>query len=211
MRRSLFPLCVALALGGVAQAQDGNAERKGDPDFPAKLFAGPAGKDKNYACFVRVYDPGHLARHPLQKVKAMKLLVTGEPAEDSPGLSYSFRMGVAFVKRPGNFDSSGACSHRATDPDDKSDDRNAQLGCGVDCDGGGISIELKPDNKATLVRLERIRIWRNNNPEEEGLDLSGGADDKVFRLDRASLSQCRSLITDRKELAAIRSPANKKQ
>jgi len=61
------------------------------------------------ACFVRVYDSAHLRRHPLQKVKMMKLLVTGEPAEDKPGLSYSFRMGVGFVKKPGNFDSSGDC------------------------------------------------------------------------------------------------------
>jgi hypothetical protein len=34
--------------------------------------------------------------------------------------------------------------------------------------------------------------------------LSGGKDDKVFRLDRSGLDDCRSLITDRKELAALR-------
>jgi hypothetical protein len=191
-----------------ARADD---EPRGGAEFPGNLF-GALSKDKNYACFVRSYDSAHLARHKLQKVKAMKLLVTGEPFEEgSPGLSYSFRMGVSFVKRPGNFDSSGSCSRRALDPADKGDDRNAHLGCGVDCDGGGISVELKPDSSATLVRLERIRIWRNNQPEDEGLDLSGGADDKIFRLDRANLNQCRSLITDRKELAAIRSLANKKQ
>jgi hypothetical protein len=201
MRHSLIPFCVVASLGGVAQAQD---EPKPDLAFAGKLFAGAMSNEKNYACFVRVYDSAHIARHPLQKVKAMKLLVTGEQAQDKPGLSYSFRMGVSFVKRRGNFDSSGECAHRAFDPADKSEDHNAQLGCGVDCDGGGISVELKPDNKATLVRLERIRIWQNNKPEDEGLDLSGGADDKIFRLDRANLDLCKSLITDRKELAAIR-------
>jgi hypothetical protein len=47
-------------------------------------------------------------------------------------------------------------------------DGKMQFGCGVDCDGGGISIELNKDHKFTLVRLERIRIWRNNKPDDEG-------------------------------------------
>jgi hypothetical protein len=78
------------------------------------------------------------------------------------------------------------------------------LGCGVDCDGGGISIEMAYAGRSTPVRLETIRIWRNNKPEDEPLALEGGADDRVFRLDRASLDECKSLVTDRKELTAIR-------
>jgi hypothetical protein len=54
------------------------------------------------------------------------------------------------------------------------------------------------------VSLDSIRIWRNNRPDEDGFPLSGGADDRVFRLDRASLDKCRSLVTDRQELAAMR-------
>ena len=65
-------------------------------------------------------------------------------------------------------------------------------------------MELTPDNKATLVRLDSIRIWNNNKPDDEGLSLSGGADDRVFRLDRAPLELCKSLVTDRQELAAMR-------
>jgi hypothetical protein len=60
------------------------------------------------------------------------------------------------------------------------------------------------DDKSALVRLDSIRIWRNNKPDEDGFPLSGGADDRVFRLDRASLDRCRSLVTDRQELAAMR-------
>jgi hypothetical protein len=74
----------------------------------------------------------------------------------------------------------------------------------VDCEGGGITVELARDDKSTLVRLDSIRIWRNNKPDEDGFPLSGGADDRVFRLDRASLDKCRSLVTDRQELAAMR-------
>ena len=170
--------------------------------FSKRLFAAEvAQKKKAYACFVRQYDAAHLAKHPLQKVNAMKLLVTGEILPEAEKLNYSFRLGVNFRKRPGNFDSSGACNHSevSENPDGKE-----MLGCGVDCDGGGISIELPKGEKFTLVRLESIRIWRNNKPEEEGFELSGGADDKVFRLDRASLDQCKSLVTDRQELAAMR-------
>jgi hypothetical protein len=36
------------------------------------------------------------------------------------------------------------------------------------------------------------------------LNLSGGADGRVFRLDRAPLELCKSLVTDRQELAAMR-------
>ena len=201
--RAIFGAIFALGLTGPAQAQDA---AKIDPQFPTKMFAGAVSNEKNYACFVRVYDSAHLRRHPLQKVKMMKLLVTGETAEDKQGLSYSFRMGVAFAKKPGNFDSSGDCGFG---PMAESTPGKTVMGCGVDCDGGGVTVELKPDNEAALVRLERIRIWQNNKPDEDGLDLSGGADDKLFRLDRAKLGQCRSLITDRKELAAIRSLENR--
>jgi len=34
--------------------------------------------------------------------------------------------------------------------------------------------------------------------------LNAGADDKIFRLDRVKPDECASLITDRKELAALR-------
>lgn len=200
----LLALVAAVAVSALPVAAQAEDEPKVDPQFPSKMFAGTVNKDKNYACFVRVYDSAHLRRHPLQKVKVMKLLVTAEAEEERPGLSYSFRMGVAFVKKPGNFDSSGSCGFGESTPD------KTVMGCGVDCDGGGITVELKPDNSATLVRLERIRIWQNNKPDEDGLDLSGGADDKVFRLDRAKLAQCSALIADRKELAAMRS-LDKKQ
>jgi hypothetical protein len=78
------------------------------------------------------------------------------------------------------------------------------LGCAVDCDGGGISVELAHADKSTLIRLDSIRIWQDNQASDEDFDLSGGADDRVFGLDRAKLDECRALVTDRKELAAMR-------
>jgi hypothetical protein len=190
----------AMAVAGNASAQVADADTA--DQFGKRLFASDiASHDKSYACFVRHYDAAHLAKHALQKVSAMRLLVTAEKVPEDKALNYSFRLGVKFRHRKGDFDSSGSCGH--PEASEISADK-MQLGCGVDCDGGGVSIELTNHDKSTFIRLDRIRIWQNNKPDDEGLDLSGGADDRVFRLDRAKLDQCRSLITDRKELAAIR-------
>jgi hypothetical protein len=191
-----FVLLVLAATSGLGA----RAEEASD-GFTKRLFTGDIVKNKkSYACFVRTYDAAHLKQHPLQKVSAMKLLITAEQMPEEAGLGYSFRLGVNFRNRPGNFDSSGDCSHPEASEvtADKID-----LGCGVDCDGGGISVKLSNGDKSTLIGLDRIRIWRGNNPESD-VALSGGKDDKVFRLDRSGLDDCRSLITDRKELAALR-------
>ena len=78
--------------------------------FDQRLFAGPAGA-KTYACFVRHYDAIHLARHPKQKVNAMTLLVTAENPPEEKTTNYSFRLGVKYRHRSGNFNSSGYCNH----------------------------------------------------------------------------------------------------
>lgn len=175
--------------------------------FDERMFAGTPVKDKTYACFTRVYDASHLARHPLQKVSAMKLLVTVEKEPNEPA-AYNFRMGLKYRNRSGDFDSSGYCGHVETE-DGK---REVRIGCSVDCDGGGIGVGLTPDNKSAMLRVESVRIWRNNKPDDEAsmTALVGGADDRVFRLDRTSLEQCRSLVHDRKELAAMRHVSNRR-
>ena len=80
-----------------------------------------------------------------------------------------------------------------------------RLGCGVDCEGGGIGVALSKDDRSAIVRLERVRVWQNNKPDDDAeRSLVGGADDRIFRLDRTDTSECASLVTDRKELAALR-------
>jgi len=80
-----------------------------------------------------------------------------------------------------------------------------RLGCGIDCEGGGIEVALSKDNKSAIIRLEQVRVWQNNKPDDEAeQSLVAGADDKIFRLDRTDNSECASLVTDRKELAALR-------
>ena len=209
-RQSLCAALAAVAVGLAVSASTYPARAGDDPkpvdpvkgrEFDLRMFKTPIGKDKAYACFVRRYDADHLARHPQQKVSGMRLLVTAENPPEDGSSAYSFRLGVKYRTRKGDFDSSGFCSHVMAEQ--KGDE--VRLGCGVDCDGGGIEAGLSRDDKSAIVRLERVRIWQNNKPDEEaGDDLVAGQDDRIFRLDRADIAECKSLITDRKELAAIR-------
>ena len=210
-------LSLALALAGlVALSAPGRAEDAKQDDaareaakdaFATRLFAGPTSKPKNYACFVRVYDADHLARHKLQKVATMKLLVTAEKpqekSEDGDKMTYSFNLGVKFRNRATAFESGGYCGKN-----DLTEDGNPggqlHLGCGVDCDGGGIGIAMTNNDKSTKVTLERVRIWQKNNDDEDKTDsLVAGADDGEFRLDRVKLEECAPLINDKKERAAM--------
>jgi hypothetical protein len=175
---------------------------KASADFAKRMFADEVTKaKKSYACFVRQYDSAHLGRHPAQKVSAMKLLVTGEIVPEDQALNYSFRLGVKFRDKSHEFSSVGECGHARASEDNNGKE---QLGCGVECDGGGVSVELHEDNKSTLVKLETIRIWRSPRSTDPHGRLEGGKDDREFRLDRAPIEQCLSLANDRKERAAMR-------
>jgi hypothetical protein len=207
MKRSWMMAWAAAAMiaAGALGATVGHAEEEGIDKVQAdaldvRMFSGPLGK-KAYACFVRRYDPDHLARHPLQKVSAMKLLVSAEIPPEDATYTYSFRLGFKYRHRSGDFDSSGSCNHFVTEEGT----REMRFGCGVDCDGGGINVAMSKDNKSAIVRLERITVWQNNKPDDDARDsLVAGADDRIFRLDRTDTRECASLVTDRKELAAIR-------
>jgi hypothetical protein len=201
---------VALSLaGGVAAAEEVKPAEKAQ--FEKRMFGKDADpKGKTYACFVRRYDADHLARHPHQKVTSMKLLFTSELFEGNTELERNFRLGVTFRNKRGAYDSSGSCNFFHPEEDVREKDE-VRYGCGVDCDGGGISIAMNKDDKSVLVRLQRVRIWQNNKPDDEAGDaLVAGKDDAIFRLDRVGLEECRSLVTDRQELAALRSVANRK-
>ena len=185
------------------------AEDSPDIAFAKRMFAGSAPQPKGYACFVRRYDAAHMAQHP-QKVTVMKLLITAEMVPDDKVLEYSFRLGVNFRDRPGDFDSSGDCGHAAVtkvpDDADAAIPAGVDISCGVDCDGGGVTVSLANNDASLIVKpIDRIRIWKGKNPDESAATaLNAGADDKVFRLDRTKLDECTSLVADRKELAAMR-------
>lgn len=204
MKLALVLALALAALIGVARAEQADdiqeASKAEAETFTARMYAGSPG-NKAYACFVRRYDAEHLARHPKQKVASMKLLISAEYDAEDKELHNSFRLGFHYRHRSGDFDSSGSCHHVVFTKEGK----EVRLGCGVDCEGGGIGVALSKDDKSAIVRLERVRVWQNNRPDDDAeRSLVGGADDRMFRLDRTDTSECASLVTDRKEIAALR-------
>ncbi|KJC48905.1 hypothetical protein [Bradyrhizobium sp. LTSP857] len=199
----VLPLALAAFIGAARaeEADDIREASKAEAEtFNARMYAGTPG-NKAYACFVRRYDAEHLARHPKQKVASMKLLVSAEVDEEDKQLHNSFRLGFRYRHRSGDFDSSGSCHHVIF----VKDGNETRLGCGVDCEGGGIGVALSKDDKSAIVRLASVRVWLHNKPDDEAeRSLVAGPDDGIFRLDRADNSECAALVTDRKELAALR-------
>lgn len=211
MRRAAVSSLFAGILGLIVIAAPAVAADPQPPDiaFAKRMLAGGLPKPKAYACFVRRYDAAHLAQHPLQKVSVMKLLITAEYDADFKTFEYSFRLGVNFRDRPGDFDSSGECGKAPTVRNADTDPPVAagvDFECDVDCDGGGVTVNLADNDGSVIVKLpDRIRIWKGKSADEAAMTaLMAGADDKAFRLDRAAASECTPLVTDRKELAAMR-------
>ncbi|MBW7972033.1 hypothetical protein [Bradyrhizobium sp. BR 10289] len=199
----VLPLLLATFVGAARaeEADDIRAATRAEADsFNARMYAGPPG-DKAYACFVRRYDADHLARHPKQKVASMKLLISAETDKEDKQLHNSFRLAFRYRHRPGDFRSVGSCNHAVF----TENGTEIRLGCGVDCEGGSIGVALAKDDKSAIMRVDRVRVWRNDKPDSEDEEsLVAGSDDGIFRLDRTDISECASLATDRKELAALR-------
>lgn len=204
MKLALFAALTVVALAGVGhteEADDIREANKTEADtFNARMYAGAPGNTA-YACFVRRYDAEHLALHPKQKVASMKLLVSAETDPEDKQFHNSFRLGFRYRHRSGDFDSSGSCHHTVL----TKEGNEVRLGCGVDCEGGGIGLALSRDDKSAIVRLASVRVWLQNKPDEDAeRSLVAGSDDGIFRLDRADNSECAALVTNRKELAALR-------
>jgi len=186
-----------------------------DTNFAKRMFAGSLPNPKAFTCLIRRYDAAHMAQHPLQKVSVMKLLISTKKDSDFPVFQYAFRLGVNFRDHLGDFDSSGNCGHAPTikdpdNPDIPPEDRvtkptGIDFECDVDCDGGGVNVTLSNNDNSVIVTLDHIRIWKGDAPDAKAAGaLQAGQDDKVFRLDRTSASECTSLVVDRRELAAMR-------
>jgi hypothetical protein len=175
-------------------------ESKDDVDFQQRLFGRALDGGQIHACFSRVYDAAHLAQHPRQNVRTMLLLVKANSDSDQP--RYELRLGVTFRRSGAHFDSAGDCGS-IHDTSDVGGSAGAAH-CGVDCDGGSIDVAIK-DQKSVLVSIPYgARIWRAGSDNDSDQAKRFGADDKVFRLDKAALTECLRLADDSKEKASMR-------
>jgi hypothetical protein len=142
-------LVLATVVAGSAVAAEPDAQV-----FAKRVFGRDvAAKGKTYACFTRRYDAAHLRQHPQQKTTAMKLLVGAKIVAEDKEPTYSLALGVTFRDRKGHFDTMGSCGHPTADQESAD---KLVLGCGVDCDGGGLQIEMARADKSVIVRLDRL-------------------------------------------------------
>jgi hypothetical protein len=128
-------------------------------------------------CFTRSYDRAHLARHPDQLVTAVKLRVYRPP----PGITSKYWFLAQFRLRGGDetLRTSGICNETATG-----------LHCFVECDGGGV--DIVPRARDAMMHLDRVNVATCGQEyvNADGQVLTGGKDDREFRLDRVDDAPC---------------------
>ena len=192
-------LVLSSACPGLARSAPPDDGPSPDPRLVAMLGAAVPSK----RCFVRRYDARHLARHPRQKVKAMRLLVyTAHTDEEKTRVGYHFGLSAAVRDRKGTLFSAGECRYY-----DGVQGRNMPVLCARDCDRGSFGLEVEPPYRSVLLRLGSAneKGTRFDRPgslgmnsacdadEADSYELVSGADDRSFRLEAAPLAACREV------------------
>lgn len=189
----------ALGLGLSATATNATSTRPEDDSFQQRLFGRVLAKTPIHACFTRAYDIRHLAGHPGQKVRTMRLLVTASDKGFDGTPTYDLTMGVTFRRSGTHFEASGFCGsiHDLAAPGEG----GTVAHCGVACDGGTINVSLK-DQLSVLVAIPDGASTSSTHGEGDGPRF--GTDDKLFRLDRTALTHCLGLADDPDVKTAMR-------
>jgi hypothetical protein len=148
------------------------------------------------ACFVRTYDADHLKRHPKQKVTELILSIRYVTLGEDEAVIVATE-GGGTEKRYFDYDFTLAAKTKAHDRTlyASGDCASAEgIGCGVECDGGGIEIEpIAGDKDSILMRFSEsgyIRMTLGCRDEENSVELKPGEDDKVFKLTKAPAAIC---------------------
>lgn len=172
MRLAAYVVGLLLAVSGTAFAQDSLAK------FLPK-------KEGATACFRRVYDSAHLAKHKDQTVVEMGFRISYVVARDEDyGEGASYYAFQLLAKRKGDereLKADGVCS-----------ETKGRIFCGVECDGGGLYLKSRGEKSILLDFGESDGILMSVGcTEDEGTEvLRPGKDDKSFRLDRLQASHC---------------------
>lgn len=195
--KHLFGVLLALALLAAGPAL---AQSDLQPGFDKRLLQLAPAKDKAQSCFLRRYDSAHLKSHPKQRVEALGMCVEVEritPEEKGEPVRYRYNFDFA-AKVKGHAKpatTGGECGFSYMPPEEQKRIAGKPIWCGVDCDGGGVSVETRKDDAELLVRLERIRVSSEcggADDESSSFDITGGADDKVFVIPHTSVEDYRA-------------------
>jgi hypothetical protein len=180
-------------LAGLALAATGPAAAEDAPYAKLKAFLPPAPDAK--ACYVRIYDAKHLEQHPKQRVTEMILFLrctilsedeavieaTDDGGTKKHYFDYDFTLAAKVRDRSETLYAAGDCAAAEA------------IGCGVDCNGGGVEVEpAAGGNDTILVKLERIRMTLGCSDGED-FELEAGEDDKVFKLAKSPVETCSAM------------------
>src|SRR3954470_7268942 len=162
--RWLFRLALCAAItGGIHGAAAQSAAEK----VAAALKDLLAPRAGNRICFTRAYDAAHWQQHPQQKVREIALLVSVEHIKDDNLYRYNFDLWAKVKGQAKTLQTSGECGHAYAE---KSAARR-RIFCGVEWDGGGISIEKQGADNLMVHLAEdgkpgRIRMAACGESEE---------------------------------------------
>lgn len=172
LRHAGLFLAAFAALSGLAFAQAVAPGAEG----PLKDILPP--QPGTHICFARHYEAKHLARHPKQKVTDIKFRLAyyrHDPDDTYPEGQRNYYFAL-LAKRRGETQLAtafGECSSH-----------DGNIRCGVDCDGGGVTLEKSGEG----VSLSFGDSWGISLTNECGSGdvaapaLEPGEDDKEFRL-----------------------------
>ena len=194
----------ALMVAVVAATSPAFAQSDLQPGFDTRLLALAPAVDKAESCFLRRYDTPHLKAHPRQRVEALGLCIDVErilPEEkvDPVRYRYNFSFAAKIKGRATPATTGGECGYAYTPAAEQPPRTGQAIHCGVDCDGGGITVEARKGGDELLVRLDRIRVAAgcgsdDEDDESKAFDLTGGADDKVFLMPKASVEAYKTFV-----------------
>ena len=176
----------ALLLAGHARADTV------DPGKEGKLAEILAPTPGERACFANTYDAAHLKNHPEQKVTAMLFQLQyykHEPDEYFPQGQryYYFRVSINLRGTDERLYSSGECSQW-----------EGSIFCGVDDDGGGLTIAPRGNGEITvgwdpLISRLRTSVGPYQGESSPTYELTPEIDGKEFPLNKADLALCQPL------------------
>lgn len=178
---------------GLAVSSGASAAPAPQPGFDHRLEQLVKAEPGAVQCFVRKYDRAHMANHPKQTVTAVSLCikVAYDTLNGDGRYQYDFEMRARQRNRAKILTSTGECG--ASDaPANTIWPPSGNISCGPACDGGEVEIQWEEKSSVLIVRLERIRMSLGCGGEEAGtVDLTGGADDRVFRLTKVPRSKAK--------------------
>ena len=192
-------ITVALVVFG---ANSASAQTDLQPGFDTRLLALAPAVDKAENCFLRRYDRSHLKAHPRQRVESVGLCIDVErilPEEKADPIRYRYNFSFAakIKGRAKPATTGGECGYAYVSAAEQPPRIGQAIQCGVDCDGGGITVEARKGGAELLVRLDRIRVsggCGGDGDESKAFDLTGGADDKVFLMPKVNRAAYRSFV-----------------